>query len=127
LPRLIFLPLHALETTNAIRQRAFRRQHTAGPTQRRDIARERQTELGRIEKWLKRGWLVGAIADCEEGFHHAQTLSETHTERLGCRSFDLLHVAFARLLECDVFLTCDRVQGDLAQAAGLRTIVTSEG
>jgi hypothetical protein len=49
----------------------------------------------------------------------ARSLSERHTEKLGCRGFDLLHVALALELECEVFLTSDRIQGALARAAGL--------
>jgi predicted nucleic acid-binding protein len=126
LPRLIFLPLHALEATNAIRQRAFHLRHTAGTGQRAGIARERDTSLARIERWLKRGWLVEAAADCDEALLAARMLSEKHTERLGCRGFDLLHVTLALGLKCDVFLTSDRVQGAVARAEGLRTTVIAD-
>jgi predicted nucleic acid-binding protein len=120
LPRLIFLPLHALEATNAVRQRAFYLRHSAGTGQRASVARERDAALARIERWLKRGWLMEAAVDCDEALLNARILSEKHTERLGCRGFDLLHVALALDLECDVFLTSDRVQGSLARAEGLR-------
>jgi len=126
LPRLLFLPLHTLEATNAIRQRAFHLRRSAGSGQRAGIARERDAALTRIERWLKRGWLMEAGADCDEALVKARTLSEKHTERLGCRGFDLLHVALALDLECDVFLTADRVQGALAQAEGLRTTVLAD-
>jgi hypothetical protein len=49
-----------------------------------------------------------------------------HTERLGCRGLDLLHVALALDLEGDVFLTADSVQGVLARAEGLRTTVIAD-
>jgi predicted nucleic acid-binding protein len=62
LPRLLFLPLHALETTNAVRQRAFHLRHSIEAGQRGGIARERDAALARIEGWLKRGWLVDARA-----------------------------------------------------------------
>jgi predicted nucleic acid-binding protein len=127
LPRLIFLPLHALEATNAVRQRAFHLRRSAGTGQRAGIARERDAALERIEGWLKRGWLLEARADCDEAFLHARTLSQKHTERLGCRGFDLLHVALALDLECDVFLTADRAQGALARAEGLRATVIVDG
>ncbi len=124
--RLIFLPLHGLEATNAVRQRAFHLRHGVGTGQRATIARERDAALARIERWLKRGWLIEAAADCDEALVKARTLSEKHTERLGCRGFDLLHVALALDLECDVFLTSDRVQGALARAEGLRTTVVAD-
>jgi predicted nucleic acid-binding protein len=118
-PSLFFLPLHALEVTNAIRQRAFHLRRSSGSGQRGSIVRERGAALARIERWLKRGWLLEATADCEEGLLRARTLSEKHTERLGCRGFDLLHVAFALELECEAFLTADSIQAALARAEGL--------
>jgi len=64
-------------------------------------------------------------ADCKEALRDARKLSEKHTERLGCRGFDLLHVALALRLKYDAFLTADRVQGALAQAEGFRATVIS--
>jgi hypothetical protein len=64
--------------------------------------------------------------DCDEAFVAARTLSQKHTERLGCRGFDLLHVALALDLKCDVFLTADRAQGALALAEGLRAEITAD-
>ena len=56
----------------------------------------------------------------------ARMLSERHTERLGCRGFDVLHVALALDLNCDTFLTADRIQGDLARAEGFEAFVSTE-
>src|SRR5262245_38901378 len=125
-PALFFLPLHALEVTNAIRHRAFHLRRTTESGQRAGIARERDAALTRIERWLKRGWLVEATADCDEALLRARTLSEVHTERLGCRGFDLLHIALALELECEAFLTSDRVQGALARAEGLAVTVSAD-
>lgn len=124
-PRLFFLPLHALEVTNAIRHRAFHLRRSAGSGQRAAITRERDAAFERIERWLGRGWLIEVTADCEEALLRARALSERHTERLGCRGFDLLHVALAIELECESFLTSDRVQGILARAEGLRATVSA--
>lgn len=124
-PPLFFLPLHGLEVTNAIRYRAFHLRHGAGSGQRAGIARERDAALARIERWLGRGWLIEATADCDEALLRARTLSEKHTERRGCRGFDLLHVALALELECEAFLTADRGQGDLARAEGLVATVSA--
>ena len=124
-PRLFFLPLHALEVTNAIRHRAFHLRGSAGSMRRAAIARERDAALARIERWVERGWLIEAVADCDDALLRAQTLSERHTERLGCRGFDLLHVALALELECEAFLTADRVQGVLARAEGLGVTISA--
>lgn len=123
-PPLFFLPLHALEVTNAIRQRAFHLRRTQSG-QRAAIARERDAALARIARWLKRGWLIDAAADCDEALLHARTLSENHTERLGCRGFDLLHVALALKLQSETFLTADLVQAALARAEGLAVTVNA--
>lgn len=56
----------------------------------------------------------------------ARNLSAKHTERLGCRGFDLLHVALALELECEAFLTADRIQGALARAEGLEVTVSPD-
>jgi len=125
-PALFFLSLHGLEVANAIRHRAFHLRRTAGSRERVAIARERDAALARIERWLGRGWFAEAAADCDEAFMRARTLSERHTERLGCRGFDVLHVALALELECEAFLTADRIQGALARAEGLSVTVSDE-
>ena len=48
-----------------------------------------------------------------------ERVSEGHIEELGSRGFDLLHVALALELECEVFLTGDGVQAGVARAEGL--------
>jgi predicted nucleic acid-binding protein len=123
-PSVFFLPLHALEVTNAIRQRAFHLRSTIGSRQRSGITRERDIALARIERWLKRGWFIEATADFEEALSQAIRLSAKHTERLGSRGFDLLHVALALELQCETFLTSDRVQGALARAEGFDVTIS---
>lgn len=125
-PPLFFLPLHALEVTNAIRQRAFYLRRSLGSGQRQSIARERDAGLARIDRWVARGWLLEVATDCDAGLLRARALSERHTERIGCRGFDLLHVALALELKCEAFLTADHVQGDLARAEGLAVSLSTE-
>jgi hypothetical protein len=55
-------------------------------------------------------------------FARAGNLSSAHTERLGARAIDLLHVAAALALECELFLTTDQRQAQLAKAEGLKVI-----
>ncbi|MBI3885023.1 MAG: hypothetical protein HY302_04760 [Opitutae bacterium] len=50
----------------------------------------------------------------------AERLSARHSFGGGHRSFDLLHVAAARVLKADLFLSFDLAQRDLATAAGLK-------
>jgi predicted nucleic acid-binding protein len=49
----------------------------------------------------------------------ADELSRLHTGNTGCRSLDILQVAFGLLLKVDQFLTFDKRQRKLALAAGL--------
>ncbi|PYL01516.1 MAG: hypothetical protein DME19_01385 [Verrucomicrobia bacterium] len=125
-PPLFFLPVHGIEVADAIRHRAVHLRRSAGSGQRAAIARERDAALARIERWVGRGWFIEAAADCDEALMRARTLCEKHTERLGCRGFDLLHVALALELECEVFLTSDRIQGTLAGAEGLDVTVSAD-
>lgn len=49
-------------------------------------------------------------------------LSLRHTARHGYRTYDLLHVAAALLLECDTFWSFDKKASELAKREGLRVI-----
>lgn len=126
-PRLFYLPPHALEVENAIRQRLFHLRGTANKKERNSINGERDSALERVDKWVARRWLVESSADLDSAFHRARKLSERHTERLGSRGFDLFHVALAMELECETFLTADVAQGNLARAGGLTVILSQSG
>jgi predicted nucleic acid-binding protein len=125
-PKLFYLSLHSLEVTNAIRQRAFHQRHSLSAADRSAIRHERETALGLLQKFVSRGAFVEVSRDMDSAISLARSLSERHTERMGCRGFDLLHVALALELECDTFLTSDRVQGALAVAEGLGVTVSGE-
>ena len=124
-PALFFLPLHLLEVTNAIRQRAFHLRRTMPGGERAMIKRETEAALAVLSKFVARRIFVEAAVDAEEAIDLACALSAKHTERPGCRGFDLLHVAFALKLECEAFLTSDSIQGTLARAEGLKTIIST--
>src|SRR5215469_4256778 len=115
-PALFFLPLHALEVTNAVRQRAFHLRRTMPGGERTAIKREAEAALALLSKFIARRLFVESTVDMDGAIDFARELSAKHTERLGCRGFDLLHVALALKLECESFLTSDRVQGALARA-----------
>src|SRR5437588_8769645 len=125
-PPVFFLNLHSLEVANAIRQRAFHQSHTMSSFGKLAIRRERDTSLALLEKYISRGAFVESSADMDDSITVARALSRKHTERLGCRGFDLLHVALALELKCEVFLTADRSQGDLARAEGLTVTVSAD-
>ncbi len=56
-----------------------------------------------------------------EGMTEAERLGATHSEKLGPRSLDILHVASAVVLGTREFLAFDLRQGALARSAGLKT------
>ena len=118
-PPVFFLPLHRLEVANAIRQRAFHQRRTMVSSERSSIKRERDTAFALLEKYISRKAFIEISQDVEVAIERARHLSEEYTERLGCRGFDILHVAFALELECEAFLTSDQTQGELADAEGL--------
>lgn len=122
-PRLPYLPLHALEVENAIRQRAFHERRIRPSAERTQINRKREAALSRVAQYVKRGALSEVVLDMDSAMDRARQLSATHTDRLGVRAIDLLHVACALLLESEVFLTCDERQFDLARAEALQVRV----
>lgn len=123
-PPIFYLPLHALEVANAVRQRAFRFRHSAPASGRVAIKRETETALNLLSKFISRGVFIESAVDMDKAIEVARALSAKHTEQLGCRGFDLLHVALALELECEAFLTGDRIQGTLARAEGLEVTIS---
>jgi len=123
-PGLFFLPLHALEVRNAILQRAFHQRRSTAQGERQAVARERDTALARLQHYLARRALLDVGIDMEVVISRAAKLSATHTERLGARAIDLLHVACALSLESELFLTTDGRQAQLAKAERLKVVST---
>jgi predicted nucleic acid-binding protein len=121
-PKLYFLPLHALEVRNAILQRAFHQRRSISSGERRHVARERDAALARLEHLLARRALLDVTLDMDAAITRATTLATAHTERTGARAIDLLHVAGALTLQCELFLTTDARQALLAKAEGLKVV-----
>ena len=119
-PSLFFLPLHALEVENGIRHRAFHERRVLPPSQRARINHERDAALARLVGWVKRSALKELVLDMDLAMDRARQLSALHSEKVGARAIDLLHVACALLLESELFLTSDQRQADLTRAEGLR-------
>ncbi len=119
-PPLFFLPLHALEVRNAILQRAFHQHRSTASGERQHVARERDAAFARLQHYLTRRALLDVTLDMDTAFARAVKLSTAHTERLGARAIDLLHVASALTLESEVFVTTDTRQAQLAKAEGLK-------
>lgn len=103
--------LHQLELRNALRLRVFRGEITAA---QRDLA------LNLILADLASGVLARAVPSHAAMMTESERLSATHSESLGTRSLDILHVAAALVLGATEFLTFDQRQARLAGATGLR-------
>jgi predicted nucleic acid-binding protein len=106
-----FTPLHRHELRNAIRLRVFRGEITA---------EQRKEAFHEVDADLADAILAHTTIPWTDTFREAENLAAAHTETLGVRSFDLLHVALAITLGATEFLTFDARQATLAKAAGLK-------
>jgi predicted nucleic acid-binding protein len=108
---LAFAWIHQLEFRNALRLRVFRKEITA---------KQRDASLNHLLADLAGGVLEHHQPPLSEVMTEAERLSATHSERLGTRSLDILHVAAALVNGARTFLTFDTRQAKLAKAAGLK-------
>lgn len=108
---LAFTWIHQLEFRNALRLRVFRGE--INPAQR-------DGSLNLLLADLASGILAHSQPPLPDVMTEAERLSATHSERLGTRSLDILHVAAALVGGSRNFLTFDARQSKLAKAAGLK-------
>jgi len=108
-----FMGLHRLEFRNALRLRVFRKEIT--PQQRELSIQVMLSDLAaNVFGHSEPEWL--------EVLLEAERLSAGHSEFLGTRSLDILHVASALVLGVEQFVTFDIWQGSLASTAGLQWV-----
>ncbi len=119
-PRLFYSHFHALEVRNAILQRAFHERRSITSGERQHVSRRRDAAFARLQHYISRRALLDVTLDTETAIACAAKLSTAHTERLGARAIDLLHVASALTLESEIFLTTDIRQAQIAKAEGLK-------
>ena len=105
-----FTPLLEHELRNAIRLCVFRRQITSA---------QREKALHDLDNDKAAGVLHAVPLDWPKALKHAEALGRRHTETLGARGMDVLHVASALALKADRFVTFDERQRELARLAGL--------
>jgi predicted nucleic acid-binding protein len=112
-PKLLPLPVTPLlehELRNAIRLCVFRRQITSA---------QREKALHDWESDKTAGALHAVPLDWPKTLKHAEALGRRHTEVLGARGMDILHVASALALNARRLVTFDERQRELARLAGL--------
>ena len=102
--------LNRYEFANAIRFATFRKAIPPG---------DAQASVAAFETDLKHGLLQLTSCDLAAVVAEADRLSELHTVTGGHRSFDILHVATARVLKATTLLTFDLNQRKLARAVRL--------
>jgi predicted nucleic acid-binding protein len=118
-PRLPYTQIHRLEVESAIAQKAFFAQQAG--QRKKAILREKDAALNRLEKWLQVALLVETEIEWETCFGQAIKKLPDHSEKLGCRTMDIVHIAIATELQAEIFITCDERQAKAAKAEGLRT------
>ena len=111
---ILFTPLHRLELRTTVRQCAF------GGLIRQADARH---ILRHVEEDLDDGTLVHEPLEWTESLQRAESVADRLAWTKPCRSLDLWHVAVALEIQVGVFVTFDKDQCALAQAAGLRSII----
>jgi hypothetical protein len=108
---LAFTWLHQLEFRNALRLRVFRGDITVA---------QRDASLNAMLADLAAGVLLVASPPLTEVMTEAERLSALHSQTLGTRTLDILHVAATLVLGLAELLTFDSRQAALAKAAGLK-------
>jgi predicted nucleic acid-binding protein len=109
---LLWSPWHRVEVANTIRQLA----RGTRPSIPEGDARQM---IHRLENDVRLGYFLHMEADWRDVLRGAYEISSAHGFSLFCRSADLLHIAYARELAAERFVTFDRDQLELAQTVGL--------
>lgn len=102
--------LNQVEFRNALRLRVFRKEISSS---------ERDCSLNLLLADLSAGVFEHVELAQSNVLIETERLSARHSEKLGTRSLDILHVAMAVVLGCERFLSFDIRQVKLARAAGL--------
>jgi predicted nucleic acid-binding protein len=111
---ILFTPLHRLELRTTVRQCAY------GGLIRQADARH---VLRHIEEDLDDGTLIHEPLNWTESLQQADAVAERLAWTRPCRSLDLWHVAIALEIQAGSFVTFDKDQSVLAQAAGLLAVI----
>lgn len=101
--------LSFFETTNALHLAVFRK--TLEPGIASELLEEFRADVD--------SGVFRLMPHSAQTWQMARSLSDAHSESMGCRCFDILHVAIASSLNVELFLTFDQRQRSLAIGAGL--------
>jgi predicted nucleic acid-binding protein len=108
---LLFTALHRLELRNALELSVFLKRSSP------ELAKLAWLT---VEADLQSSLLLAVDVSFVQLARLAETLVISHTAKLGSRSLDLLHVAIAKALTVEEFVTFDQRQANLANQSGLK-------
>ena len=78
--------------------------------------------IHRLELDVRQGCFLHLEKDWRDVLRAASDISARHGFSVPCRAADLLHVAYARELSADLFISFDDDQVKLAKAVGLKAL-----
>ena len=113
----LWSPWHRLEVFNSVRQLALH-----PDAKRRLRVPEAKTLIHRLETDVRLGYFTHIEADWRDVLRTANETSIAYGFGIACRSADLLHVAYAKELAAEVFVSFDDDQLALAEASGLKAV-----
>ena len=116
----LWSPWHQVEVFNTVRQLT---QHPE--TKRRLTSAEAKALAHYLERDIRLGYFTHMEADWRDVLRAANEISIAHGFDYACRSADLLHVAYAKELSAQLFVSFDRDQLALARAVGLTPLKPS--
>ncbi len=107
---ILFTSLHLSECTSALMLKVFRGECSDFQSKR---------AIADIEEDLANLVLRRQAIDWEAAWQETRNFSLSHSASLGCRTLDSLHVACARQIQAQKFITGDKRQAALAKQAGM--------
>ena len=110
-------PWHRVEVFNTIRQLTRNRDAKRGLSEG-----EAKALIYRLETDVRLGYFLHIEADWRDVLRNASEISLENAFACACPATDLLHVAYAKELAADLFVSFDNDQLALANAAGLKVI-----
>lgn len=113
----LWSPWHRVEVLNALRQLT---RHPESKSRLR--LAEAKALIHRLETDVRLGYLTHLEADWRDVLRTANEISISSAFELPCPVADLLHVAYAKELTAEAFISFDDEQLALAEANGLKTI-----
>ncbi|HWW02049.1 MAG TPA: type II toxin-antitoxin system VapC family toxin [Candidatus Acidoferrum sp.] len=113
----LWCPWHRVEVFNSIRQ-LVRHPDVA----RRLSLSEAKALIHRLETDVRLGHFTHLEADWRDVLRTANETSIAHAFDYSSRAPDLLHVAYAKELAAELFVTFDEDQWRLAEASGLKAV-----